>query len=192
VTLRFRSLERDDLATLAAWIAAPHVALWWRSPPGLDDVRATYEPIIDQTDPTEVFIFEADGIPIGMIQRYLLADYPEWAGVVAPMIAVEHASGIDYLIGSIAHLGRGIGSQMIAAFVDLTFKHCPDITSVVVAVNQDNRRSWRALEKSGFQRTWAGTLESDDPSDLGLSYVYVRDRTVPWQNPDHLIGAPPD
>jgi RimJ/RimL family protein N-acetyltransferase len=52
--------------------------------------------------------------------------------------------------------------------------------SVVTSVDQANRRSWRALEKIGFQRVWAGVLDSDDPSDKGPTFVYVRSiRTWP-------------
>jgi aminoglycoside 6'-N-acetyltransferase len=164
---------------LADWIAEPHVTRWWRSPEGLEEVRATYEPTIARTDPTEVFIVESDGTPIGMVQRYRVSDYPEWARLVAPDQVAAHVAGIDYLIGSEAHLGHGIGTEMIARFVALTLQHYPDVTSIVVAVDQDNRRSWRALEKAGFRRTWAGTLESDDPSDLEPSYLYLRDRPAP-------------
>ncbi len=45
---------------------------------------------------------------------------------------------------------------------------------MAVAVQQDNRRSWRALEKAGYSRVFAGMIESDDPSDAGPSYLYVR------------------
>jgi aminoglycoside 6'-N-acetyltransferase len=41
-----------------------------------------------------------------------------------------------------------------------------------VAVQQENPASWRALEGAGFQRVWAGMLDSDDPSDQGPSYLY--------------------
>lgn len=47
-------------------------------------------------------------------------------------------------------------------------------TGEVVAVQQANRRSWRALEKAGFERTWAGTIECDDSCDAGPNFVYVR------------------
>jgi RimJ/RimL family protein N-acetyltransferase len=37
--------------------------------------------------------------------------------------------------------GRGLGRQMIAAFVDLTWARYPDITAIVVAVDQSNEAS---------------------------------------------------
>ena len=158
---------------LADWIAAPHVAVWWQSPADLDEVRAMYEPTVARTDPTEVFIVEADSLPIGMIQRYRLADYPEWEQIVPPGVSGGHLAGIDYL-SSESHLGQGIGSEMISEFVALSLDLCPDVDSVVVTVNQGNRRSRRGLEKAGFLRFWAGTLGSDDPNDHAPSSLYVR------------------
>ncbi|HWB36124.1 MAG TPA: hypothetical protein VHA75_08875 [Rugosimonospora sp.] len=39
-----------------------------------------------------------------------------------------------------------------------------------------NVASWRALERAGFSRLWAGQLDSDDPADAGPAYVYAVDR----------------
>ena len=54
-----RPLARADLARLSGWLAEPHVARWWRDPNDLAAVTATYQPCIDGTDPTEVFVIEA-------------------------------------------------------------------------------------------------------------------------------------
>ena len=88
------------------------------------------------------------------------------------------SAGIDYLIGDQTMTGRGLGRKMIAAFVDLLWDRYPDTTAVVVAVDQGNEASWRALEGAGFLRAWAGVLGSEDPSDEGPSYLYVRRRPV--------------
>ena len=49
-------------------------------------------------------------------------------------------------------------------------------SAVVVAVQQANRASWRALEGAGFRRQWEGLLVTDDLSDQGPAYLYVRYR----------------
>jgi aminoglycoside 6'-N-acetyltransferase len=168
----FGPLERSDLALLAQWLAAPHVAKWWREDPTPAAVEARYGPCIDGTDPTELFIAELDGRPVGMVQRYLLADYPSWSDAVR----VDDAAGIDYLIGVEELTGRGLGGRIVGEFTELTFARYPDIAQIAVAVQQANRPSWRALEAAGFTRVFAGTIESTDPSDDGPSYVYVRRR----------------
>ena len=62
---------------------------------------------------------------------------------------------------------------MIAALVADCWATLPDIEAVVVDVLEENRASWRALERAGFHRVWAGTLDSDDPSDQGPCFLYL-------------------
>ena len=170
--LRFRPLQRADFPLLAGWTAAPHVAPWWRDDPALDAVAARYGPAVDGTDPTEVFVVELDGRPVGFVQRYLVDDYPRWAEA----LGIEAAAGIDYLIGAVELTGVGLGTRLVDTFTSDTLERYPDAACVVVTVAQANRRSWRALEKSGYERVFAGPIDSDDPSDEGPQYVYVRRR----------------
>ena len=73
-------------------------------------------------------------------------------------------------------LGVGLGPVIVDSFTVSTFERYGDIDQVAVAVQQANRRSWRALEKAGYDRVYAGTIDSDDPSDAGPSYTYLRRR----------------
>jgi len=57
-----------------------------------------------------------------------------------------------------------------------TFERYPEADTALVAVGQRNVASWRALEKAGYRRCWAGELISDDPSDEGPMYLYRRNR----------------
>ncbi len=173
-----RPLSRGDLPQLCAWLAAPHVALWWRETSDPAAVEATYGPAIDGDDPTELLVVEFEGRPVGMLQRYLLADNPEYEHALAVAGAPPAAASIDYLIGEQSLTGRGLGPMMIdQASRELWLLH-PALTAVVVPVQQENRPSWRALEKAGYSRVWAGLIESGDPSDDGPSYVYRLDRPV--------------
>jgi aminoglycoside 6'-N-acetyltransferase len=164
---------------LAGWLARPHVEQWWREEHDLGAVEKRYAPCIDGRDPTEVFIVEVEGRPVGMVQRYLLDDEPGWKTSLAPSGAHDSAAGIDYLLGEEAATGHGLGPVMIAAFVEPTWARYPQVTEIVASVAQENRRSWRALEKAGFARTWSGEIVSDDPSDEGPSYVYSLGRPRP-------------
>lgn len=175
-TIRFRRLAREDFEMLSAWLASPHVAAWWRDPSDLESVEADYGPSIDGTDPTEVFVVERYGEPIGLIQRYLASDDPRYGRALAPSGAPADAAGIDYLIGAEHLLGNGIGTEMIDLFCEETFERYPESSAVTVAVQQANRRSWRALEKAGFERSWAGMFDTGHASDEGPSFVYVRRR----------------
>ena len=152
--------------------------------------------MVDRSDPTEGFIAvgqghgqlregqPGEGQPFAFLQRYRLDDNLEWQRAIAVALAQGdvqvsgRSAGIDYLIGDQTMTGLGLGRKMIAAFVDLLWDRYPDTTAVVVAVDQGNEASWRALEGAGFLRAWAGVLGSEDPSDEGPSYLYVRHRPV--------------
>ena len=175
MALSFRPLERGDFSRLSEWLGAPHVKGWWRAGHTLAAIEAKYGPRVDGTEPTEVFVAEADGEPVGLIQRYRIRDYPDWERAVQIAAVPMDAVGIDYLLGDPALIGRGLGGQIIREFVQATWRQLPDASAIAVSVQQANRQSWRALEKAGFRRAWEGLLESDDPSDEGPSYIYLRD-----------------
>ena len=169
----FRPLARRDFALLSEWFSAPHVKVWWAEETDAGSIEERYGPIVDGTDSSEVRIIEREGQPLGLIQRYKLADNPAWQSTLSVTGTPNNAVGIDYLIGVERFIGRGLGPELIARFVSESWDQYPDIDAVVVSINETNRRSWRALEKVGFHRAWSGTLESDDPTDAGTNHVYV-------------------
>jgi aminoglycoside 6'-N-acetyltransferase len=199
-----RPMTRDDFPALAAWLRAPHVEAWFPwlhgETPASEAVEAEYGPCIDGIDPTELFVIEVEGEPVGFIQRYRISDNPSWAAALSAAGAGESAAGesgagesaagesgavigdtssavgFDYAIGVLDATGRGVGSEAIRQLLVDTFNRYPDIDSVIVAMQQANRASWRALERVGFERRWAGLLDSPDPSDAGPSYIYVISR----------------
>ncbi len=181
VTIAFRPLQRSDFPLLARWLAAPHVAVWWRQAHSISALESEFGPAVDGRDPTEVLIVEEDVRDVGMVQRYRLDDQPEWQRAVSVGTAPRPAVGIDYLIGDVSRTGQGLGPRIISSLVDDTWVRHPDASAVIVAVQQANRRSWRALEKASFSRDWSGTLASDDPSDEGPSHLYVRRRPIDRQ-----------
>ena len=174
--IRFRPLARSDFDLLGAWLAAPHVARWWSDPGDPDALESGYGPAVDGTDPTEVLIASVGDEPVGLVQRYRLSDEPGWATALAPADVPPDAFGIDYLVGDPARTGRGLGPAMIRALVADSWHRYPGCRACVVAVHADNRPSWRALERSGFRRTWVGRLDTVDPADGGPQAVYVLGR----------------
>ena len=175
-----RPMTRDDFPALAGWLRAPHVEAWfpWEhgKTPAIEAVAAEYGPSIDGTDPTELFVIEVEGRPVGFIQRYRISANPEWLVALRPAIDASAAFGIDYAIGELDATARRVGSTAIRQIVADIFERYPDADAVLVAMQQANRPSWRALERAGFERLWAGQLDSTDPSDAGPSYVYSRRR----------------
>src|ERR1700761_5639494 len=95
VRLALRQLTRADLPQLARWLEAPHVKRWWRDPGDADVVEAAYGPAIDGPAPPELLTAELDGRPIGMVQRYRLADTPDYERALEPAGAPRPAAGLD-------------------------------------------------------------------------------------------------
>jgi adenine deaminase len=183
--IRFRRLDRQDFELLSEWLDAEHVRIWWREDADLGAIEDRYGPVVDGIDPTEVFVIEHDGRAIGLIQRYRLDDDLSWQATLSHTGTPHDAAGIDYLIGIEQLTGRGLGPDLIDRFVEQTWARYQDIVAVVVAVQEGNIRSWRALEKIGFRRAWSGELVSDDPSDEGINHVYVLHRPPPdGEEPD--------
>jgi aminoglycoside 6'-N-acetyltransferase len=175
----FRLLQRSDLPALAAWLGDAEVQRWWPVLRESDELESEYGPAIDGVSATQVFVIEVDRSSAGIIQRYRTSDYPSWDAALreaVPSLAAISTAGIDYLIGRPDFRNRGIGTTAIGAFTTTLFEDMPDVASVVVSVQQENRSSWRALERAGYERVFAGMLRSDDPSDSGPSYVLIRRR----------------
>jgi aminoglycoside 6'-N-acetyltransferase len=138
----FRPLTLDDLPQVEEWLRREHVARWWREP--VEQELAEFCAGIEGRDPTDHYLIVVDGRPIGMIQTYLVSDYPDWDAIVQ---VGEGVAGVDLLIGEEEQIGRGLGPQILAQFV----REVVTAPGVVATVEEANRRSWRAFERAGFR-----------------------------------------
>jgi aminoglycoside 6'-N-acetyltransferase len=150
----FEPLRREHLPLLREWLGREHVRRWWRD--DLDESIAEYAAAIDGRDPSEHYLIVVDGRPVGMIETYLVSDFPEWDAIVE---AGEGVAGVDLLIGEAAEVGRGLGPQALRQFTGEIVFARPGTTACVAAVDEENRRSWRAFEKAGF--TYVRDVEED-------------------------------
>lgn len=175
--ITFRPLAKSDLGDLVRWLARPHVRQWWSGPTDVEAVADKYQPRIDGTIPTEVFVIELDGHAVGIIQRYRVADHPDHERALATTaVDLRSAASLDYLVGEPELAGRGIGSAAIAAFTERLYADLADVDLVAVTPQAANVASCRALERAGYRLTWTGRLDSDDPSDAGEAALYLHHR----------------
>lgn len=176
-SITFVPLRRVDYPLLSRWLDEPLVARWWNHETSAEAVERDFGPSIDRTDSAEMFIAEDGAGPFGLIQRYAIADYPEYVEELSAVCSLPPgALSIDYLIGEPATRGHGRGAAMIAAFVAASWAAYPGAGAVVVPVSVGNEASWRALERAGFRRIACGELEPDNPVDSRDHYVYRLDR----------------
>lgn len=172
----FRRLTRDDLPTLARWLAEPLVARWWSENPP-DRVEQDFGPHLDD-DQTECRVIIVDGADVGMVMRYPLATDPSGvaeltgAGIEVP----DGAWSMDYLIAEPAARGTGAGAAMARRAVAEIWDRHPGANCVIVPVNVENQRSWGALLKAGFRRLADAELTPDDPGGTPLHAICRIDR----------------
>ena len=162
----FRRLTRDDFALLAGWLGQDHVARWWNHETSPEALDRDFGPTADGVEPAQDFVALRDGKPFGLVQFCVLADSQDYVDELAPHVEVPvGAASIDYLVGDPGETGRGLGTAMIAAFVERTWDAEPDVTCLIVPVNSANVASWRALLRAGFRLIARGDLEPDNPID---------------------------
>ncbi len=115
--------------------------------PTLAVVEAKYRPLLAETSKSHNYVVLLDGRPIGLIQTYLLRDWPDYAAT----IGIDDGAGIDLFIGDPDLVGRGLGPRVISAFArDVVFA-TGTVDICVAGPDERNRRSLRASEKAGFQ-----------------------------------------
>lgn len=147
MNISFRPLTADDLAQLHKWLERPHVRRWWRDPSSYDDVVAHYLPSIEGSDPSEHYVIVVDARDAGMIETYLVSDYPEYDALVQVGAGV---AGVDLLIGEHDLTGCGVGTETLRRFVDDLVFARPQTSACIAGVDVDNAASLRAFAKAGF------------------------------------------
>jgi RimJ/RimL family protein N-acetyltransferase len=156
-----------DLLLLHEWLQRPHVQRWWRKRKTYEEVVEHYLPAIEGSDPTDHYIALLDKRPIGMLQTYLVPDYPKHATLMG--VHDRGTAGMDILIGEAELTGRGIGTEIIRRFVAEVVFARPGTLSCVADPAAENAASVRAFEKAGFRTV----SDHVDPTD-GETHVVVR------------------
>jgi aminoglycoside 6'-N-acetyltransferase len=147
--LLLRPMTEEDLPAVGAWLQLPHVARWWTPDTTAEEEIAKYRQRLSaQGRPATIMLMVTwDGASIGWCQWYRWQDYPAEA---TAMGVREGELGIDYAIGELAWLGRGVGTRLIAALVAEARREHPG-AGMVTAPAAANAASRRVLEKNGFE-----------------------------------------
>lgn len=161
-----RPLARADFGDLGRWLAESHVSSWWDPRHDQEFLESKYGPRIDGDEPTEVFIVELDGRPVGLFQWCPADQYAWWP---TDLGLADRAVVIDALIGEPTTVGRGTGSALLDLIVSRLTTRYPEARRVLACPAAANAAPCRVLEKGGFQLVHEGELERDDRP---LSRIY--------------------
>ena len=145
MTVSFERLTLGDLPLLHAWLQAPHVrAFWDDGERTLDAVEAHY---LAPERKVPGFVFSVDDLPVGFLQcERVLADhdFALWASPHGETWAM------DLFIGEVELTGRGLGVQVIQAFVARLCAERPGVQRILIDPSPENNRAIRAYTKVGF------------------------------------------
>ena len=176
--LSLRRMREDDLARILVWRRAPHVRAFWDNDeePELTEasLKEHYRPLLDASHATTAAIFEASGIPIGYLQLYDWASYPEGAQATG-IPTGEGTFGLDVFLGEAAYLGRGLGARAVALACRHLFE-ARGASRVALLTAIENVAAQRAYERAGFVRV-REALDTDTRGGARIaSWLMVRER----------------
>ena len=144
------SLWRKTLSEAQSLTNAPHIREWWGEP----ETELGY--IIDMVegrDTTKPYIFYVNGEPTGYIQVWRIGPHQteDWTQgqSLAHGACRRMPVGVDLSIGEADKLSKGIGSAVLAPFVDKL--KAEGHTAIIIDPDPENNRAVRAYDEGRFQ-----------------------------------------
>jgi aminoglycoside 6'-N-acetyltransferase len=153
LTVRLLRNDMADFALMARWREKPHVRRWWdpdEPPPTCEQIAAQYGTYTHPSSPTTPCIVEIEERPVGYVQFYRWASFPDEAREL-DIDAGAGTYGIDIHVGEDDALGKGIGTRTVG----LLCRHLAEehgATGFALTTQVGNVRAQRAYEKAGFTR----------------------------------------
>jgi aminoglycoside 6'-N-acetyltransferase len=146
------------------WLLEPHVRRWWNDDPSEHDYPegtvADWLTAVNGTDPTDMFLIRMDGTPIGVMQSYRVDSYPDYVEELGEL--PEPAFSLDLFIGEPTLIGKGIGPDLLRAFLRIAFAKY-GLDYCVIGPSRSNVAAIRAYEKVGFR--YLKDYREEDTSD---------------------------
>lgn len=173
--VELRPMEPGHLTLVERWLGTPHVARWYLAGSSLAAELSDIRGSIDGGDDVRLLVVLHEEEPIGWCQWYPCGIDPAWAADVG---AGPGDCGIDYAIGEPERVGRGVGTELVAALVALVRAARPDC-GIVSDPDERNTASRRVLEKNGFGLVAVRAMESERTDDPMAIYRLPAEAHVP-------------
>jgi aminoglycoside 6'-N-acetyltransferase-1b len=136
---------------LYEWLNRSHIVEWWggeEARPTLADVQEQYLPSVLAQESVTPYIAMLNGEPIGYAQSYVALGSGDGRWEERNRSRVR---GIDQLLANASQLGKGLGTKLVRALVELLFND-PEVTKIQTDPSPSNLRAIRCYEKAGFER----------------------------------------
>ena len=153
LSVRLMRDEQADYDHMIRWLNDTRVLEWWDgrdNPLSPERAREKYSPRIAGNAPATSFFIELAGWPIGYIQFYRVADYPEWQEVIG-LKPDPSVYSVDVFLGEPDLWGKGIGTQALRMVVRHLLEEV-GAKEVVITPFAHNARAIRSYEKAGFRK----------------------------------------
>lgn len=147
--IHFEALEDGHFPLLTEWFNRPHVQEFYSMHDWtLEGVSSKYTPYVRQEKPVNCYIAYLDAEPFAFIQDFAVKDFG-WPGQDFAPDMIEKAAGIDLFIGETPMLNKGLGSELLEAFLQTHV--WPRYEFCVVDPEARNVASQRFFHKCGFR-----------------------------------------
>ena len=107
-----------------------------------------------------MLLIRMDGRPIGVMQSYRVDSYPDYVAELGEL--AEPAFSLDLFIGELDLIGKGVGPELLRAFLPVAFERY-QLDYCVIGPARSNVAAIRAYEKIGFR--YLKDYREEDTSD---------------------------
>ncbi len=144
--IHFERLQTKHYTLIHDWFNKPHVQAFYSLREWtLDEVEKKLAPYLHGDVKGHIIVLDK---PVGYIQSYPIKSYP-WENQGLDEDVIQKGAGIDFFIGEENYMGRGIGKDIVNAFLDQVlwqeFDYC------VVDPDEKNTRSINCFKSCGFK-----------------------------------------
>lgn len=150
------NLSHQDI--ILSWLEESHIKEFWDSSQAHKDDIINF--IAGRKTPSDYcgghyiyWIASIDHIPFAMImaiKEYKTGEINQIK--IDNLSKIGHTYSIDFMIGNIDYLGRGLGARTISEFLDfIRSKIDPKATRFLIDPASDNPRAKHVYEKAGFE-----------------------------------------
>ncbi|MES0883326.1 GNAT family N-acetyltransferase [Roseibium sp. SCP14] len=147
--ISFRPVSEKDLPLLSEWLARPHWREWWGDP---ETELGYIKDMIEGRDTTRPFIFQLNGTDKGYIQVWFVKDQQDsdWIREYPWLeLLPRNAVGVDLSLADQDELSKGIGTEVLRAFVRKLRREGYD--RILIDPDPENLRAVKAYRKAGFR-----------------------------------------